>query len=473
MMFKKIGKIGAFFYIAAIVGVTVFCTIKDANKNLKKEVVIEAGSRINIEDFFVECPDDARFITDISGIDTKIPAVYKLKVFYSETFEKEVYLKIEDRTGPRGVALPKKQFTKVRWPEASECVGYLYDLSGIAKVEYQDEHPEINETGDYMVPVVITDWYNNSTVIDVPFQVIDDRTAPVIKGVHDLESNGNPDELDFYNGITVSDDYDPFPIMKVDDSQVNYSEEGEYEVTYKAIDMVGNIRNVKAKLTVKLPEESDSSSESSSGGSGGGGGGYSYGDPYSLASRVLSGLWGGSDVATARNIFNWVHGHIYYQTVYGSQSYESAAYRGFSRRNGDCYVFYSCAKMLLDLAGIPNLMVKRYPVTSNGHYWNLVYLNGEWYHCDATVFRAHPSVYFMCTDAQIADSYHHFNGALYPERAGGSKEFMASPTPTPADMLDPNATITPTVDPLNPDNPTPSGSELNPSTDNPLPSAVQ
>ena len=84
MMFKKIGKIGAFFYVAAIVVVTVVCTIKDANKNLKKEVTIEAGSQIRIEDFFNDCPDDARFVTDISGIDTKVPAVYKLTVFYRD-----------------------------------------------------------------------------------------------------------------------------------------------------------------------------------------------------------------------------------------------------------------------------------------------------------------------------------------------------------------------------------------------------
>ena len=82
MMFKKIGKIGAFFYIAAILGVTVFCTIRDANKNLRKEVTIEAGSRIKIEDFFNELPEDARFVTDISGIDTNVPAVYQLTVFY-------------------------------------------------------------------------------------------------------------------------------------------------------------------------------------------------------------------------------------------------------------------------------------------------------------------------------------------------------------------------------------------------------
>ena len=469
MRFKHFGKFAAFFYIAAILGVTVFCTIKDANKNLKKEVVIEAGSHIKIEDFFNELPDDARFVTDISGIDTRYPAVYKLTVFYDEAFEKDVILRIEDHTGPKGIALPKEHFTKVKWPEAYECVGYLYDLSGIASIEYQDGVPDVHETGDYLIPVVVTDWYNNSTVIEVPFHVVDDVTPPVIRGIHDLESNGNPDEIDFYNSITVVDDYDPFPIMKVDDSQVNWAENGVYEVYYKAIDKVGNMSSYTAKLTVTLPVEGGGSSE----GSGGGDGGYygnSSGDPYPLANRILANLYGSNDVATARNIFNWVHNHIYYQTVYGSQSYTSAAYRGFSRRNGDCYVYYCCAKMLLDQAGIPNMMVRRYPVTGNGHYWNLVYLNGEWYHCDATVFRGHPSVYFMCTDDQISDSYHHFNGSLYPARAGGSKEF-ASPTPDPEPTQDPNVSPTPTVDPSQTTTPTP-GATITPGPTTPDPNVT-
>ena len=456
---RKFGKIAAFLYVTAILAVTIICTINDADKNLKKDITIEAGSRIRIEDFFNDCPADARFVTDVSGIDTGVPAVYQLTVFYGEAFEKDVTLRIEDHTGPKGIALPKQQFTRIKWPEASECVGYLYDLSGIATIEYQNGTPDIQETGDFLIPIVVTDWYNNSTVIEVPFHVIDDQTGPVIKGVHDLDCNGDPDAMNFYDGVTVTDDYDEFPIMKVDDSQVNYQENGTYEIIYKAVDLVGNVTVVTAKLTVDIPEEGADGDSEGSDGSGYDGSGGTTGDPYALASSVMSGLWRGSDVETARAIFNWVHNNIYYQTVYGSQSYESAAYRGFSRRNGDCYVYYCCAKMLLDLAGIPNMMVKRYPVTSNGHYWNLVYLNGEWYHCDATVFRSHPSVYFMCTDEQINDSYHHFNGSLYPARAGGSTEFLASPTPEPSPTPVPSDTPTPTATPVPTSTPVPTATK--------------
>ena len=140
---------------------------------------------------------------------------------------------------------------------------------------------------------------------------------------------------------------------------------------------------------------------------------------YEVAENILYDLRCDNDIDTAYNIFDWVHSNILYQTIFEDQSYEDAAYMGFTRRSGDCYVYFSCAKMLLDCAGIPNIMVTRYPVVTNGHYWNLVQLNGEWYHCDATVFRDHYDMYFMCTDDEIDDGHHDFDHSLYPERASG------------------------------------------------------
>lgn len=151
-----------------------------------------------------------------------------------------------------------------------------------------------------------------------------------------------------------------------------------------------------------------------------------YSDPvYEIAEDILSGLWCGDDLNTSWAIFNWVHSNINYQTLNEELSYEEAAYRGFTRKTGDCYVYFSCAKMLLDCAGIPNLMVERYPVITNGHYWNLVQIDGLWYHCDATVFRDHPDMYFMLTDDEICDEHHQFDGSLYPERAESYYDYYA------------------------------------------------
>lgn len=444
-MSKVIGKIIAFVYCAAIITVSVVLSIKEADVNLIREVVIEAGSQINIGDFFVECPYDARFITDVSGIDTKEPAVYKLQVFYDGAYKKDVVLRIEDHTGPQGSAVPQSVYTTWKMPEAEACVDHLYDLSGIAKIEYQDGTPRFSKTGDFDVPVCVTDVYGNTTVIPVPFSVIDDHTPPVIKGLRDIEIGDDPHDLNLFKGVTVTDDYDPEPVLKVDDSKVNYMKTGDYKITYKAIDKAGNVATETRKIKVTIPgaEEENGTTEEDLDAL------YNYymsnsGDAYELAESLMVSLWRDNDVETARAIFNWVHSNIYYVSISYYQTYEAAAYRGFATRSGDCYVYFSCCKMLLDIAGIPNMMVTRYPVTGNGHYWNLVQLNGLWYHCDATVFMDHPGVYFMCTDEEIDDYHHQFNGSLYPERAGGSKEYA---TPTPKATSTPRATPTPRVSP--------------------------
>lgn len=138
---------------------------------------------------------------------------------------------------------------------------------------------------------------------------------------------------------------------------------------------------------------------------------------YEIAEDIMADLWRDNDIDTAYEIFNWVHSNISYQTMTTYESFEEAAYGGFTRRSGDCYVYFACSKMLLDIAGIPNLMVERYPVETNSHYWNLVQIDGLWYHCDATVFRDHPDMYFLCTDEEIDDGHHSFDHSLYPERA--------------------------------------------------------
>lgn len=418
-MHKIIGKILACVYCAVIIAGTVYFTIRDADRNIIKEVTIEAGSQIRIEDFFHDCPDDARFVTDISAIDTNVPSIYMLKVFYGEAFEKDVTLRIEDRTPPKGIALPKNQYASLEWPEASECVGYLYDLSGIAKIEYRDGVPEYQLTGDYLVPVVVTDWYNNSTVIEVPFHVTDDHNAPLFYGIHDITIGDSEDAvINYFEGITVTDDYDESPRYTVDSSKVRIGEPGKYTITYSAIDVAGNVRRQNATVTIKPSDDSEGVT----------GAGSSWDSPYHnelyrLAYDLLDELRGDDDTETAFNIFNWVHSYVSYETVYGTSTFEEAAYNALTKHSGDCYGFYCCCKLLLDCAGIPNMTVLRYPVTYNGHYWNLVKLDGEWYHCDSTKFMNHQALYFQLTDDQIKDSRHQFNGSMLPVRADGTPEY--------------------------------------------------
>ena len=412
-------KIGAIVYFAAIIVATILFTIRDADRNLKKEVVIEAGSEIRIEEFFNDCPKDARFVSDISVIDTNVPAVYKLTVHFDDAFEKDVILKIEDHTAPKGIALPKSHYVGCKWPDASECVGYLYDLSGIAKIEYQNGEPDFKYTGDYEVPVAVTDWYNNTSVINVPFHVIDDHNAPVFYGIHDFKVDCSLDtKIDYLAGISWKDDYDEDPIVIVDDSKVKLGEVGNYTITYIAKDAAGNIYKQNAVVTVMIPDIADTFTAE--------GGAWDtpyHNEVYEFAMTLVDELRGETDIETARNIFSWVHSNVFYESTNEFQTFEGAVYQAFTKHSADCYGYYATCRILLDCAGISNMMVLRYPVIYNGHYWNLVKLDGEWYHCDSTVFMNHPSLYFMQNDWQINDSRHSFNGSILPERAEGSSEY--------------------------------------------------
>lgn len=426
-MRKRTLSISLLVIAMSVIALLAACANEDS---IKKDVIVEVGTPITLEAFFDTVPADAQFLTDVSGIDTSVPAIYQLRIAYGK-YEADVICRIEDHTGPTAEAVPQSVYSNWKMPEATDCVTNVFDISGIAMIDYQDGIPAFTAGGTYDVAVVVTDVYGNSSVIMVPFTVIEDVTAPVITGAHDLELKGNPDELDFYDGVTACDDVDPNPMLKIDDSLVDYYTNGTYDLMYKAIDKAGNIGTVTVKLKISLPQEAKSS-----GSTGGRDPGTYYvgdGDPYALAASIVSGLRRGSDVETARAIFNWVHDTFWFRLLTGKRVYEHAAYRGFTKHSGDCYVYYACCKMLLDAAGIENMRVDRSPkYNGNVHFWLLVKLNGQWYHCDATEgYSDHPGVWFMCTDAQINDRYHQFNGSLYPERAGGSKNFKPSDTPTP------------------------------------------
>ena len=226
----------------------------DTLNDLKTDVTIEVGSPISIDAFFEKVPEGAEFMTDVSGISTSEPGVYQLKIRCGKK-SADVILRIEDHTPPTGEAIPQTVYLNWKMPEAKDCIANLSDFSGVALVEYQNGVPSFTEGGEYQVPVVVTDVYGNSAVINVPFTVINDTTPPVISGIRELELEGNPDQLDYLEGVTVTDDYDPEPMLTFDDSKVDYTKTGTYELIYRASDKAGNIGTATTTIKIKVASE--------------------------------------------------------------------------------------------------------------------------------------------------------------------------------------------------------------------------
>lgn len=399
-------------YLTGIAAITVVFSIRDSKANLNRETVVEAGNPVKIESFFDKVPDDAEFITDLSSIDINVPSVYKIKVHHDIVFDDTVTLRIEDTTAPVANGLFKTINSYEELPEAKEMVENAYDISGISSIEYE-KRPDISKGGIVYVPIRLTDNYGNSSVTQAAFIVSKDTTAPVIYGIRDLSvKQGEKPEL--ATGVYASDDVSKNISVRIDASKLDITVPGIYEISYIAKDDAGNTATAVSKVTVtkkqtintkKRPAKKKSAVKKKP----------AYGKVDQLASKLAKKLRRGSDVETARAIFKWVHKNIHYVHNGSKLTGKRAAYYGLTSHSGNCRVFAWTAKILLDKAGIRNMIVSRYPVTTR-HYWNLVYMNGGWYHCDATPFRGHTGLYFKLTDAQL-DKWHKFKKSKYPARA--------------------------------------------------------
>lgn len=139
----------------------------------------------------------------------------------------------------------------------------------------------------------------------------------------------------------------------------------------------------------------------------------------SMADQVLSQIVndGMSESQKAAAIYSWVRGNLRYSASGSIGDWTQGAYEGLRKRHGNCYTYYSTSLELLSRAGIPNIEVVR--STDNDHFWNLVYVDGAWYHFDTTP-RVSGGDFCLLTTAQIMDysnknyNSHVFDQSLYP-----------------------------------------------------------
>lgn len=373
------------------------------DSGINNNVVVETGSTLNQSIFISNDFDwDVTLLTDISQIDTTVVGTYRIKL-KSFIYNEESILEVRDSTGPSGEAIPQSIYS-VFVPDASDVVTTLYDYSMPVSVYYTNEEMTFPSTGVYYVPVSLEDYYGNVSVIDVPFDVICDEESPIINGIEPL-SFFIGDPIRYMDNITVTDDYATSPSITVDTSEVNISEEGEYNIYYIATDDVGNETISETTITLEIKPE-----------------GYVEEEVvYELASDILYNTILEEDVEyteleIAFRIITWVRYNVGYMSVPNHTCWTGSAYNALRTRTGDCYSLFAASKALLDVAGIENMMVERYPISWGPHYWNLVKIDGEWYHCDATTFSNRQEILFMCIDDEMP-YMNCFDPSLYPPRA--------------------------------------------------------
>lgn len=129
-----------------------------------------------------------------------------------------------------------------------------------------------------------------------------------------------------------------------------------------------------------------------------------------LVARLTSSI---SETMTAYEKIKFVNDYIVKNTVYSEQSIASphSAYAVAIEGKGVCQGYALFAYKLLKALNIENYYVTG-EVESGGHAWNLVQLDGAWYHLDTTWNDPLPDRgqevrydYFLISDGQIAQDH--------------------------------------------------------------------
>ena len=103
--------------------------------------------------------------------------------------------------------------------------------------------------GEYSVGLTLADESGNSKQVEVPVLV---GTEPTFLGIEDLTVTTGAENVDYLSGVTATDSNgnDLTDKIECDDSKVDLSLAGEYEITYTVTDENGFTAKQTAKVTV-------------------------------------------------------------------------------------------------------------------------------------------------------------------------------------------------------------------------------
>lgn len=365
-----------------------------------EHVFIEASEEIRIEDFLIDQDDVviSSFISPVSEVDTSIPATYTLAIRVGRQ-EFTSLLTIEDTVAPDANAISHE----IRSYETLEPVDFVADITDanpeLVNIEFV-QTPDFTIEGQHDVQILLTDQSYNQTIIDSSVNVLVDHIPPVISGLQDIEAYIG-DTVYYRNGVTVSDNWDEDVELVIDTSNVNPYEEGTYEVFYTAIDNYDNQTTASIELSLEVKPD----------------GLELLPEVEAMAQEIIDEIITDdmSDIEKAFEIYKWVIRNIHYSNQPHIESWVIGAYDGLSTHTGDCFTYFAVSKALFEAVGIENLQIEKQNTSYSRHYWNLILIDGAWYHFDTTP-RANVSDdnFFMVTNDEIlAYSNRHYGSHLY------------------------------------------------------------
>ena len=375
---------------------------------IKKQVKVEIGTKADFSMFIESEPKYPQYLStnlDFNSVDySRLQSVFFTITLYG--IDHECELVITDTVAPTGEAVTQQLMSVDPIPDAEKCVTNIEDKTPVT-VSWV-EKPDISQGGDYIAQAKLTDAAGNESLVYVPLSVIRDSVPPVIEGARDISIIVG-ETISYRTGIVVTDDYDKNPTLEIDTSGVTLNKAGDYKAVLKAFDFTGNKTEVTINVKIKPKPKN-------------------YIEPdmvYKQAKEIYEKITKPemSDMEKALQIVWWVRQNVRFTVRIKPKSWTEGAYYGFKDRKGNCLTSASCVKAMLDVAGIENMFVTRWPYKVAKHYWNYVKIDGQWYHCDATWRQNYSSYFFMYTTKELLSFWHdgwngfEFDRKKYPESA--------------------------------------------------------
>lgn len=369
--------------------------------NIPSFITVEAGTKTSelVELLTKDCIDTIPTVDDEYELSDYPLGTHELKFtgLYSN-FSVEV-TKVD--TIPPEIQI--KDYTTDRYvlPSPQKFISYCNDATNVT-FEYLNT-PDVSQMGDVSVDIVAIDEAGNKTIKTATLTVIADTTPPVLYGVKNIYSYEG-DSISYRAGVSAVDEVDGKVTVYVDSSAVRTSTAGTYQITYTASDSSGNTAKATAYVIVRQVTQSTLNDCADS-----------------ILSEIITNNM--SEREKAKAIYDWCQDNLKYSTVTSHLmgNYYKAAYSGYKLHYGNCYTYYAVARSLLTRAGITNQMIQRND-PSKPHYWNLVKIDGNWYHFD-TCPQPSPNNdgCFLLTDAEVAaysqkqTGYYDFAKNTYPK----------------------------------------------------------
>lgn len=239
---KKLGIVAG-IVVLMLVLLIAFCFQPDV---VVKELTVEAGTGApDPKAFLLEDTGENIRFEDISAVDFTAPGDYPVELRYRDRVYKSTLL-VRDTVAPEGSARNLAAYAG----ETLTAGDFLVSVSDATQVTVAfAKAPDMEKTGSRLVKLLLTDLGGNVTEVAAVLTVFEDTAAPVLEGVAPLYTYLDT-RPDYTAAVKAVDDWDLWPEITVDDSKVNLSQQGTYDLYYKVVDAAGNETSAATTVTV-------------------------------------------------------------------------------------------------------------------------------------------------------------------------------------------------------------------------------